>query len=264
MKTLYVTLMLTLLATSALAQQKIHYGGATTLQKGYMPEAAKQFKKDHQVTFKIQGGNSTPGLRLLAQDRLNLAGSGRFLTDQEKQQGLIETLVGWDALIPIVNIKNPIEDISFAQLQAIFSGKINDWQALGGPQRPIVVYTAPLGSGIRKAQQKIILEGQSFLPKERKTLSPAMAIPNVSAKPWSIAVISKSLILTQSHDRVKMLSVNGIRPSPKTIAEKQYTLVKPLFLVTKGKAAGKIKAFLDFTLSPDGQAIMDKLFFSIH
>lgn len=252
-----------LLVFPAHAAETVRYGGATTLQKGYMPEAAKVFGARHGVEFKIQGGNTGPGMRLLVKGRLDLAGGGRFLREEEKQAGLVEVQVGWDALIPIVNASNPIDDLSKEQLKGIFSGRIKNWKEVGGNDESIIVYTSPKGSGVRKAQQKSILEGGEFAPQERPTRSPAAAVPNVGAKPGAIGAISKGQILTQPHDKIKMLSVDGVKPSPKAIAKQEYTLVKPLILATKGEARGTLKAFIEFTLSEEGRKIMNRYFYSL-
>lgn len=256
--------MLLLVSNSVIAQQTIRYGGATTLQNGYIPEAAEIFSRGKNVEFVILGGNTTPGMKLLLEGRLDIAGGGRFLTESEKQQGLVEVQVGWDALIPIVNINNPVTDISFEQLKAIFSGEITHWQTVGGNDQVISLYIAPKNSGIRKAQKKLLLQGADFAGNARQTPRvPSNAIPIIAHKTSGLAVISKGLIVSNPNPAIKTLTIDGITPTPQAIKNQQYKLVKPLILATKGEAQGLVKDFIRFTLGEEGKAIMNQLFFTL-
>lgn len=255
---------LLLINHSVVAQQMIRYGGATTLQKSYMPQAAKMFSQGKNIKFIILGGNTTPGMKLLLEGRLDIAGGGRFLTQSEKQQGLVEVQVGWDALIPIVNINNPVTNITFEQLKAVFKGDITNWQVVGGDDQTISVYIAPRKSGIRKAQKKLLLEGANFARNARQTPRvPSNAIPIIARKKSGLGVISKGLIISNPNPAIKTLTVNGIAPTPQTIKNQQYKLVKPLILATKEEAQGLVKDFINFTLGEDGKAIMNKSFFAL-
>lgn len=256
--------MLLLITNSAIAQQTIRYGGATTLQNGYMPQAAEIFSRGKNVEFVILGGNTTPGMKLLLEGRLDIAGGGRFLTESEKQQGLVEVQVGWDALIPIVNINNPVTDITLDQLKAVFKGDITNWRTLGGDDQIISLYIAPKKSGIRKAQKKLLLEGAHFARNARQTPRvPSNAIPIIAHKKSGLAVISKGLIVSNPNPAIKTLTINGITPTPQTIKNQQYKLVKPLILATKGEAQGLVKDFIHFTLGEEGKIIINKSFFTL-
>ncbi len=263
---LYIILLnnLFFLNQPVIATETIHYGGATTLQKSYMPKASKAFKQGKDVKFRIQGGNTTPGMILLLKNRLDLGGGGRFLSEAEKRQGLVEIQVGWDALIPIVNTNNPITDLTFDQLKGIFKGDITNWKEVGGNDKTISLYIAPRKSGIRKAQQKLILANKPFSKKAFETPRvPSNAIKIIANKTGGIGVISKGLIASNPNNSVKTLTVNGVTPTPQTIQNKQYKLVKPLILATKGEAQGLVKDFIDFTLSEAGKEIMNESFFAL-
>ena len=55
---------------------------------------------------------------------------------------------------------------------------------------------------------------------------------------------------------VKILSVNGVKPSADTLRNKSYPITRTPTLATKGEATGDVKAFIDFVLSDKGQAIV--------
>src|SRR5512133_3738134 len=90
----------------------LRYAGATTLQRDFMLEASQRFGAVNNVKFDIEGGNSGAGIKALSAGTIDLAGSGRFLTKQEKTSGLVECPLGWDPLVVVVHVTNPLENIS--------------------------------------------------------------------------------------------------------------------------------------------------------
>ncbi len=57
---------------------------------------------------------------------------------------------------------------------------------------------------------------------------------------------------------VRIAAVDGVLPSDETVSDLSYPLIQPLFLVTRGPAQGWPRQFIDFALSPAGQAIVDR------
>jgi phosphate transport system substrate-binding protein len=55
---------------------------------------------------------------------------------------------------------------------------------------------------------------------------------------------------------VKALNINSVAPTYDTIANGTYPIQRYFLFVTKGDPTGNAKAFIDFTLSPAGQAIL--------
>ena len=53
-----------------------------------------------------------------------------------------------------------------------------------------------------------------------------------------------------------MLRVEGVAPTVAAIKEQRYALAQPLYLITRGEPQGRVRQFIDFVLSPAGQAIV--------
>jgi len=68
----------------SLAEADLRYAGATTLQRFFMPEAARVFADQTDLLFSVEGGNTAPGLAALLKGEIDVAGAGRHLTEQEK------------------------------------------------------------------------------------------------------------------------------------------------------------------------------------
>ncbi len=239
---------------------RLRYAGATTLKRDFMPKAAWAFEARTGIGFTILGGNTDPGLRALLAGEVDVAGAGRFLSQAEMAAGLVETLVGWDPLAVVVHESNPLEELSSQQLFEIFTGRIARWDEVGGPDQPILLVVNPEGSGMRAAVEEEVLRGEVHAPFQLTTALVEDGDQQVSHFPIAIAVLSRSMV---DAPRVKVLRVDGQPLNPTAVAQKQYPLVKPLLLVTKGPPRGAVQQFLDFVLSPEGQTIMARRFFGL-
>jgi phosphate transport system substrate-binding protein len=240
------------------AAQPLRYAGATTLQLDFMPEAARIFQTKSGITFDISGGNTDPGLKALQSGKVDVAGAGRFLTAAEKAAGLVETQIGWDALVVVVHQNNPVENLSLAQLRGIFTGRIANWQEVGGNDQPILVITCVEGSGMRSTVKKEILKGEEFTNREIVAAIVADADRQIAQFPVAITAISKSMVDVPG---VKILQVDGVAPDQTNIVAQRYPLIKPLTLVTIKAPRGDVARFIEFVLDPEGQRVMARKFF---
>lgn len=244
-------------AGGAWAADMLRYAGATTLQRYFMPEAARLFTADTAIKVRIEGGNTGPGIKALLNGDVDMAGAGRLLTAAEKQQGLVEHFLGWDVLAIVVHESNPLKSLSLDQLQGIFSGEIANWQEVGGADGPIVVVTSPKGSGMRSAVKKLILREKGYLKREIVSAIVAASDQQVSLFPVGITALSRSML---DADHVKMLKVGNVEPTAENIAKGKYPLAKPLTLVTKGEPQGDLSRFLSLVKSPQGKGALQRSF----
>ena len=76
----------------------------------------------------------------------------------------------------------------------------------------------------------------------------------VSTTPNSIGYLSFGYL----DESVKAISVEGVAPTEENASNGTYPIVRPLNMITKGAPEGAVKAFLDFILSADGQAIVSE------
>ena len=242
---------------AAAAEDLLRYAGATTLQRSFMPEAARIFQGETGVRIQIEGGNTNPGIRSLLAGEVDMAGAGRHLTAEEKKQGLVEHFLGWDVLAVVVQRTNPVDALTVAQLRGIFSGEISNWKEVGGRDEPIIVVTSPKGSGMRAAVQELILGEKPFTAAEVVSGVVGQADQQVSMFPAGITAVSLSMV---DNERVRAVLVDGVAPTAANVADGRYVLAKPLALVTRGAPKGQLERFIKFTLSPRGQGVLSKSF----
>ncbi|MDT8443143.1 MAG: phosphate ABC transporter substrate-binding protein [Desulfuromonadales bacterium] len=222
-----------------------------------MPEVSRLFTADTAIRVHIEGGNTGPGIKALQNDEIDMAGSGRFLTEAERNKGLVEHLLGWDVLAILVHEQNPLNDLTLDQLQKIFSGATTNWQDVGGAAAQIVVVTCPKGSGMRSAVKGLILKEKDYLAREIVSAIVAESDQQVSMFPTGITALSLSMF---DEERVKAIKVDGVDPVAANINNGLYPLAKPLTLVTKGEPQGDLARFIALAKSPQGRAILQKSF----
>jgi phosphate transport system substrate-binding protein len=247
------------LAGVACADELLRYAGATTLQRFFMPGVASIFTNDTAIRVQIEGGNTGPGISALLKGEIDMAGSGRYLTEAEKNKGLVEHFLGWDVLTIVVHEQNPVEGLAIDQLQGIFSGATTNWQDVGGNDGPIIVVTSPKGSGMRSAVKKLILKDRDYTSREIVSAVVSQSDQQISMFPVGITALSRSML---DAGDVKSIMVNGVAPQAANISDGRYPLAKPLILVTMGEPQGDLGRFIALAKSAQGKAVFQKSFVS--
>ncbi|WP_414470525.1 phosphate ABC transporter substrate-binding protein [Methanobacterium sp. ACI-7] len=234
------------------SQQKIEIAGSTSVQPVAEKLAQAYMQKHPDVKINVQGGGSSVGITSVQKGQADIGMSSKELKADEKA-GLNEYLVGKDGIVIAVNTKNSVSDLKVEQVKDIFSGKISNWKEVGGQDAKINVITREDGSGTRKAFEEIIMGKDTKIIKEAVVQSSTEAVAqSIKGDPNAIGYIS----LASLSSDVKSLSINGVAPSEQTVSDGTYKIQRPFLFLTKGEPKGAVKDFIDFCLSPEGQAIV--------
>jgi phosphate transport system substrate-binding protein len=224
--------------------------GSTTMTP-LMEELAAAFRERQPlVTVDIDGGGSTLGTELAAARQVDL-GLTSWLPD-EPPNGTRPTVIARDGTALIVHPTNPITGLTLLQAHDLFSGRVIDWQEVGGSPGLAQVVSREDGSGTRDAFEAIVMS------EDGVTLT-ALVMPNsqavvdyVAGDPLSIGYVSMGYL----DGKVRAVSVEGLLPTPETTSRGEYHLTRDLVGLSQPGAPSEIRAFLDFALSPAGQAIV--------
>jgi phosphate transport system substrate-binding protein len=167
-----------------------------------------------------------------------------------------------------VHKDNPVKELTKAQLKGIFTGRIRNWKEVGGKDAPIVPNIEIL-TGKRatiEMFQEMILDGEKYGSGFQQIDLPRDQIVEVARHKNGIASASRGLLVATSlemRSNVKIIKVEGYNPTPNNARSGKYPIARSLFMVTMGEPKGEAKTFMDFTLSPAGQAIMKKNFVAV-
>ncbi len=105
------------------------------------------------MRISVTGGGSGTGLAALINGTVDIANASRRIKDEEIQEARdngidpVEFIIARDAIAVIVHPDNPVEQLTLQQISDIYSGKITNWQEVGGEDLPIVRLSRETNSG---------------------------------------------------------------------------------------------------------------------
>jgi phosphate transport system substrate-binding protein len=236
----------------------LSYEGATTIGTNIIPEAATLFRARTGVSFSsIGGAGADAGFRAAVEGRATFGGVARELTSEEKVRVGGYEVIGFDVMGVFVNAENPVEGLTRAELKEIFTGRATNWRQFKGPNRSITVYSERLSGGRAtvKAFKDMVLGGEQY-GSVRELEDATDCVRAVATDAGGITASSMSF----RAPGVRALSVDGSAPARASVQSGAYSLKRPLILVTKDVPAGDTKAFLDFMLGSEAQAIIGRKF----
>ncbi len=212
-----------------------------------------------KVAMVVQAGGSLAGLLALKRGTIDVAAMSRDLTEEEDTPNARAHLVGINEISIVVHPASPVVGINSAQLKAIFTGQITNWRALGGPNATIDVVSRLDGSNALHYMEDEVLDGDEVAVTAR-TLAKAEEVGEaIAADRNAIGFLAMS---EQVKAPVRRLAIDGVLPERATILSGRYPLTQPEYLVLYGKASKPAIDFVDFALSPAGQAVVKKLGFT--
>jgi len=232
---------------------------------------AEQFMKVHpKVRIAVSGPGSGAGIAALINGTSDICQTSREIKakeiDQAQANGVnpYETTVALDALSLVVHPSNPVSELTFAQLSAIYTNQVTSWREVGGSDAPIVAISRDTNSGTHVFFKEHVVQMQG-LDTENKDLeygtevlflpSTEQAVTEVAKNPNAIFYPGLGYVT----DAVKLLAIKktaddpAVLPSVETAMDGSYPIARPLLYYTNGEPTDVIKAFIDYCLSPDGQ-----------
>jgi len=253
------------------ATKELKWVGCGISKLGFMQDLAAAYEKKSGTKIVLDGGGATKGLRSVASGESQLGGSCRLplvinnsdgtFTIEHSEQQLTVIPIGWDSLVVITNKANTATtSISQQQLRDVLTGKITNWKALGGDDRPINLYVRSgkiSGVGRTLRQQLFNNTGQEFRQDAKRLASSGKIEKAVEQDPNALAI---SGISSSRHRAVNMLKLDGIAPSLDTLKAGKYPLFRLLFLVAPHNLNEhpELQDFIHYATSPQGQGIIKK------
>ncbi|HBX22222.1 MAG TPA: phosphate ABC transporter substrate-binding protein PstS family protein [Desulfotomaculum sp.] len=225
--------------------------GSSALQP-LVEEAAKQFMTGNtEAQVVVQGGGSGTGLSQVISGAADIGNSDVFaeekLTAPEASQ-LADHKVCVVGIAAVVNPDVKVNNVTQPQLIDIFSGKITNWQELGGADVKIQLVNRPSSSGTRATFKAFALKGAAEANGIEQDSSGTVR-KIISETPGAIGYLALSYL----DGSVTPLQLDGIEPTKENITSGQYPVWAYEHMYTKGDAAGLAKDFLDYMLSDDVQ-----------
>lgn len=228
-------------------KNSITLAGSTAFQPFAEKLADLYMTKNPNITVTVQGGGSAVGIQSANSGAAQI-GMADLVVLPAEAKDLIPTTVAKDGIAVVINPNNKVINLTTDQVRDIFNGKITNWKELGGIDAAINVVSREAGSGTRSSFEDIVkdikLKKDALIQDSNGTIRETVA-NDVN----SIGYLSHGLI----NEKIKPVQVDGVDCTTEEIIAGNYKIVRPIFLLVKGKMEGEVKNFIDFVLSEEGQ-----------
>ncbi|MGN6187108.1 MAG: phosphate ABC transporter substrate-binding protein [Thermoanaerobaculia bacterium] len=253
-------------AQSAASNKPLTIKGSDTMVILGQRLAEEYMTKNAGQVVQVNGGGSGTGIAALINGTVDLAQASRPMKDEEKEKAkqsrgadVIERAVALDALGVFVHQSNPVNTLTIAQLKDIFQGKTKNWNEVGGPNAPIILYGRESSSGTYDYFREHVLEKGDFSPTVQ-TLQGTAAIINAVGRDKN--GIGYGGIAYEKNVKALSIAATGkapVAPSEATVADGTYPLSRKLFFYYAANAPERVTKFADWALTPEAQALVAKV-----
>ena len=263
--------------TDELQKTVITVKGSDTMVNLSQKWAEEYMKLHPEVSIQVTGGGSGTGVASLLNKTTEIANSSRELKPAEletaKTKGVTPFTyqVALDGIAVIVHPKSKIDSLTVKQVSDIFAGKIKNWKQLGGADMPITLYGRENSSGTYEFFKDHVL---GKVDGKQVDYSPStQVLQGTAALGEAVARDVKGIgyggvgYFAERND-VKILHIKKDENSPAispsennkvnydAIWSGDYSISRYLYCFTNGEATGKLKEFMDFIVSQEGQNVV--------
>ena len=217
------------------------------------------------IKIQVTGGGSGIGFAALQDRTTDLCDASRKIKAKEIEGCIkafgrrpVEYKVALDGLSVYVNADNPVKELTLEQLEGIFTGKIKNWQAVGGPDMPITVYSRENSSGTYEFFKEHVLKGKDFAASAQTQPGTALVLQAVGKDKGAIGYGGGAYGAGAKHLAIKKDdAAPAIEPSQATVVSGTYPIWRYLFVyVNPALDKGEIGAYLNWIRSAAGQKVV--------
>jgi phosphate transport system substrate-binding protein len=257
------------LTGGGLPSGSVQVAGSESMRPVVTACAEDFMSRNPQADIIVRGGGSGDGIAALLHGIVEIGMVSRELTQRERDFAAsknFETTVltlALDGIAIIVNRANPIATLDLSQVHDIFTGKVRNWSELQGAEGEISPFARAPGSGTASLFKERVLGEGSYGASVQQLPANDAIVAQVAMRPGAIGYTDLGS-LRSGGDRIKALALRtqqteeALAPTPETIRSRKYPLTRVLNLATAGAPSGVAKAFLDYCLAANGQALTQR------
>ncbi len=245
----------------------VNVGGSDTMVNLGQALAEAFMEEYDAVDISVTGGGSGTGIAALINGSVDFANASRAIKDEEVDEaeanGIepVEYTVAFDGIAVVVNPALGVEDLTFEQLGAIYRGEITNWKDVGGPDKDIVILSRDTSSGTYAFFLEHVVQADDkeavYSPNARLMPSTQAIVDETIANDAAIGYVGLGYVVPE----IDIVKIDGVEASAEAVQDKSYNVSRPLFMYSAGEPAAAGKAFIDWILSADGQAVVAELGF---
>jgi phosphate transport system substrate-binding protein len=232
--------------------------GGTGAALGTLRIVADEFQKDAQVAVDIAPSmGSSGGIKAVASRALDLAVSGRPMSDEERAWGLKEQRYAQTLFVPVAHPSVPAGGLSRADIIGALLGSFSTWPN-GERVRFILRPESDTDSRLLRGLSPEVSRAVDAA-RRREGMIVAMTDQQnaeiIERTPGAIGFASLSVVVSERH-AVKVLAFDGIRAEDP--AYRSLDLTKPLYVISRDDLSTGARSFLQYLLSSQGGRILER------
>jgi phosphate transport system substrate-binding protein len=265
LRTLSFFFLFSLILLSCQDSQRIDIAGSSTCLP-VASKAAEQFSRKKEVEIAVNGGGSGVGIQKLGSGRVDIGMSSRSLTEEERESypdtEFQTQVIAKDILLPAVSKEvheEGVRTIRMEELRRILKGRVENWKALGGPDRKILFVDKEASRGTRHVYMEALFGNpKAQAPgadlvlgsnnEERTSISQSDAAIGIVSSAWVKGDLKGLHLIDEEGDTLSK--------EPEKLAGSKYPFARELLFLTDGEPKGSVKEFIDFVLSAPAQRIV--------
>ena len=250
---------LLLLAGYGVATLPLPANAAETLTLASSAQVYEAFRGEYLEDFQKRTGGSVnvdvvtswAAVSLLSNGASDLAATAEGLRHRFKAEGMQEFPFCRDALVVITHIQNSVRNLTEDQVRGVFSGAVDNWKEIGGPNQPIRIISPAKDTAAYKMFYGMVMMGADiayYLSSAQSTVA-----ANVTRRfTGAVSFVNQGAL----HGRTvaaNVVRIDGLGPG-----DPEYPYYEVFSLVTRGTPVGSVKQFVDFAFTEEGRRIFEK------
>jgi len=251
------------------ASGKITIRGSNTIGEELAPQLIAEYKKSHPtITFDLESKATGYGFGALMGGFCDIAGASRLPFKEELEMAqnrnveYNDHVIGAYSVAVVVNAANPLNNLTREQVRDIFTGTIHNWKAVGGADAPIHLFIRDPISGTYLGFRELAMENKPYADTPNLFTNYEGIVGAVARDADGIGYSSLEL---ENNPGVKPVSINGVEPNAADVNKGAYPYARVLHLYTrKGRETPETLDFIQFVLSPQGQAVLTRTGYTPH
>ncbi|MBI5214466.1 MAG: phosphate ABC transporter substrate-binding protein [Ignavibacteriae bacterium] len=268
MKNIIITLIIALTTFGFMQQgETITVKGSDTMVILAQRWAEIYMSKHPGVTIQVTGGGSGTGISGLINGTTDICNASRPMKKSEKEKLKqryntlgVEIKAAKDGIALYVHESNPVKELSLEQIRDIYKGNITNWKQVGGNDAKIILYSRENNSGTYVYFKDNVLNGDDFAPSAQNMPGTA-AVVNAIAKDkngigYGGAAYGKGIRFLKVKEDANS---QAYEPTEENVKSDKYPISRYLYMYLRSKPTGALKEYIDWTLSKEGQEIVNKV-----
>jgi phosphate transport system substrate-binding protein len=177
---------------------------------------------------------------------------------------LVLTPIGREAFVFFVNEKNPVETLATKDIKSIYSGKITNWNVVGGEDKEIMAFQRPADSGSQTIMEKFMGDTPLMPALKEEIAGMGDLMEEVASyRNYNNSIGYSFRFFTTGmnpNEKIKLIALDGVEPSSENIMSGKYPYVVNLYAISvKDNPKKTVQPMLEWMQGPEGQMLIEEI-----